>query len=41
MRVQEILLKDKIKRYLLVDQSGTPVMPVTRYLKYLDATVTE
>ncbi|HDR6247921.1 TPA: tyrosine-type recombinase/integrase [Bacillus cereus] len=38
MRVQEILLKDKIKRYLLVDQSGTPVMPVTRYLKYLDAT---
>lgn len=37
MRVQEILV-DSGKRYMLVDTNGMPVIPVAKYLKYLDVT---
>lgn len=37
MRVQEILIGDQRKRYLVVDETGDPVLPVMRYLKYLDS----
>ena len=36
MRVQEILLKNGCRSYLLVDDDGTPIYPVAKYLKYLD-----
>jgi integrase/recombinase XerD len=35
MKVQEILIDDK-KRYLLIDENNRPVVPVVKYLKYLD-----
>jgi integrase/recombinase XerD len=38
MRVQEIILEDNKKRYMLLDVDGFPVLPVLRYLKYLDDT---
>jgi integrase/recombinase XerD len=38
MRVQEVLLENKIRRYILVDEKGFPVIPVAKYLKYLDKT---
>jgi integrase len=38
MRVQEVLLENNSKRYILVDKEGFPVIPVMRYLKYLDVT---
>lgn len=38
MRVQEIILEENIKRYILIDSEGIPVVPVVRYLKYLDNT---
>lgn len=38
MRVQEVLLENKSKRYILVDQEGFPVIPVMKYLKFLDIT---
>ncbi|MCU5582981.1 site-specific integrase [Bacillus toyonensis] len=37
MRVQEVRLESG-KRYLLVNEDGIPVMPVAKYLKYLDVT---
>lgn len=37
MRVQEILVNGG-KRYMLVDTVGIPVIPVMKYLKYLDVT---
>lgn len=37
MRVQEILTATNRKRYLLVDEHGELVVPVIRYLKYLDS----
>ncbi|MGG3523628.1 tyrosine-type recombinase/integrase [Bacillus pseudomycoides] len=37
MRVQEVILEDG-KRYMLVDKEGIPVIPVVKYLKYLDTT---
>lgn len=37
MKVQEILLENK-KRYLLLDNKGIPIIPATKYLKYLDYT---
>lgn len=36
MKVQEIKLDNNQKRYLLVDDNGLPIMPVARYLKYID-----
>jgi integrase/recombinase XerD len=35
--VQEIIIEDG-KRYLLLDEKGIPVIPVMKYLKYLDST---
>jgi integrase len=37
MRVQEVILEYG-KRYILVDSEGYPVIPVVKYLKYLDVT---
>ena len=37
IRVQEIIIEDG-KRYLLLDEKGIPVIPVMKYLKYLDST---
>jgi integrase/recombinase XerD len=38
VRVQEVLLDGNQKRYMLLDSCGMPVIPVVKYLKYLDAT---
>jgi integrase len=38
MHLQEILLENERRRYLLIDDSGTPIYPVAKYLKYLDNT---
>ena len=38
IRVQEIFLENKAKRYVLVDDNGFPVLPVMKYLKYIDIT---
>ncbi|QLK09440.1 hypothetical protein BMG_6215 (plasmid) [Priestia megaterium] len=38
MKVQEIILEDNKKGYMLLDVDGFPVLPVMRYLKYLDTT---
>src|SRR6266851_422933 len=37
MRVQEILTADHQKRYVVVDERGNLIVPVVRYLKYLDS----
>ncbi len=37
MRVQEIRTSDYQKRYVVVDGNGNLVVPVVRYLKYLNA----
>lgn len=36
MRVQEVKLGNNQRRYLLVDSKGLPIVPVARYLKYID-----
>lgn len=36
MKVQEVILENNKKRYLLIDDKGIPIVPVARYLKYLD-----
>lgn len=36
MRVQEVKLESNIRRYMLLDNKGLPVIPVVKYLKYLD-----
>lgn len=38
MRVQEVLIENNNRRYILLDQEGFPVMPVMKYIKYLDKT---
>lgn len=38
MRVQEVLVGNNQKGYVLVDGVGVPVLPVMKYMKYLDAT---
>ncbi len=38
MRVQEVLFEDNTKRYMLIDGEGLPVVPVLKYLKYMDQT---
>jgi integrase/recombinase XerD len=35
MKVQEVLIDGK-KRYLLIDWNNKPVIPVLKYLKYID-----
>jgi integrase/recombinase XerD len=37
VKVQEVIVGQATK-YMLVDENGTPVIPVTKYLKYLDNT---
>ena len=36
MKVQEVNLDNNQRRYLLVDDSGLPIIPVAKYLKYID-----
>ncbi|MDM0892302.1 tyrosine-type recombinase/integrase [Clostridium perfringens] len=36
MRVQEVKLDNNKRRYLLVDDKGIPILPVAKYLKYID-----
>ncbi|NFS12577.1 transposase [Clostridium botulinum] len=36
MRVQEVRLDNSKRRYMLLDDKGIPIIPVVRYLKYLD-----
>ncbi|MBP1931844.1 tyrosine-type recombinase/integrase [Ammoniphilus resinae] len=38
MRVQEVLFEKNQKRYILLDENGIPVIPVMKYLKFLDTT---
>lgn len=38
MKVQEVLLENQTKRYILLDYAGLPVLPVIKYLKFLDTT---
>ncbi|NDI33229.1 tyrosine-type recombinase/integrase [Chengkuizengella sediminis] len=38
MKAQEVLLDGNKKRYMLLDKDGIPVVPVMKYLKYLDVT---
>ena len=38
MKVQEVILEENKKRYMLLDQQGFPVLSVMKYLKYLDTT---
>lgn len=38
MRVQEVKLDKSQRRYLLVDEEGLPIIPVAKYLKYIDNT---
>lgn len=38
MRVQEVYLPNSTRRYVVVDENGALVVPVARYLKYLDKT---
>lgn len=36
MKVQEVKLDNNQRRYLLVDDNGLPILPVAKYLKYID-----
>ncbi|EJT5920210.1 tyrosine-type recombinase/integrase [Clostridium perfringens] len=36
MKVQEVKLENNQRRYLLVDDKGIPILPVAKYLKYID-----
>ncbi|MEC2074314.1 MULTISPECIES: tyrosine-type recombinase/integrase [Bacillaceae] len=36
MKVQEVLLENNMKRYMLLDDKGLLVLPVMKYIKYLD-----
>ncbi|SIP91815.1 Site-specific recombinase XerD [Domibacillus enclensis] len=38
LKVQEVILDNFQKRYILVNGDGSPVLPVMKYLKYLDST---
>ena len=38
MKVQEIKLDNNQRRYLLVNDNGLPIIPVAKYLKYIDNT---
>ena len=39
MKVQEVKLDNNQRRYLLVDDIGLPLIPVAKYLKYIDNSV--
>ena len=36
MKVQEVKLDNNKRRYLLVYDNGLPIIPVAKYLKYID-----
>lgn len=36
MRVQQVVIEENKIRYMLVSDDGMPIIPVTKYLKYLD-----
>lgn len=36
MKVQEVKLDNNQRRYLLIDNDGLPIIPVAKYLKYID-----
>ena len=36
MKVQEVKLDNNQRRYLLLDDNRVPIIPVARYLKYID-----
>lgn len=36
MKVQEVKLDNNQRRYLLLDDNGLPIIPVAKYLKYID-----
>lgn len=36
MKVQEVKLDNNQRRYILVDDNGLPIIPVAKYLKYID-----
>ncbi len=36
MRVVEIQTTAQQRRYVVIDDEGTPIEPIVRYLKYLD-----
>lgn len=36
MKVQEVKLDNNQRRYLLLDNNGLPIIPVAKYLKYID-----
>jgi len=38
MYVQEVKLEENEKSYMLLNDDGTPVLPVVKYIKYLDTT---
>lgn len=38
IRIQEVILEDNAKRYMFIDSNGFPVLPVMKYLEYLDKT---
>lgn len=38
MKVQEVMLEGNKKRYMLIDKEGLPIIPVMKYLKYIDVT---
>ncbi|EJX6941709.1 TPA_asm: tyrosine-type recombinase/integrase [Listeria monocytogenes] len=38
MRVQEVILNNGGRRYLVLDDQGKPIQPVLQYMKYLDNT---
>jgi integrase/recombinase XerD len=38
MKVEEVIIEDSSRKYMLLDGEGFPVLPVMKYLKYLDTT---
>ena len=36
MKVQEVKLDNNQRRYLLLNDNGLPIIPVAKYLKYID-----
>lgn len=37
MKVQEVKINENIKRFILVNDEGLPILPVLKYIKFLDA----
>lgn len=38
MRVTEVILENNSKRYMLLDREGIAILPILKYLKYIDIT---